>query len=195
MDIKDLLDKFEWNNTDEENIDGIPQPEFLVAEKILSCAESIATYILHNLSIDSCEDQRVITIAIPDSIDPLLQERKNTKWSIKSRETVFEVIRGAFISITDNESYKAQIGEKLNKLFSPVAPIFDMSSQEMEEIIKRGSSISNLYSHPDYKVKWMRLYDDPPMLVSTHLIFNGIVDQKEKVAGGEIIVEIGINTE
>lgn len=197
MDIKKLLDNFEWSDESAQDSGETAQPESLFAEKILACAESIADYIMNNISIDSCEDNKVITISVPDSIHPLLQERKNTKWTVDSRETVFEVIRGAFISVTDDESYRTQIEEKVNNLFSPPIPVFNLSQQEMEELLKRGSNLSFSNSHSPFRVEWMRLYDDPPMLISTHTMspFEGVVAKKEEITGGEIVVEIGINSD
>lgn len=184
--IEEKLNSFKWIDEEDSNVN---QPKSEIASQLLECAYSVAEYVQNNPKVDSLNNN-VISIDIPLSVHNLLAEKRNNKWSADSRDSVFEAIRGCFISVTDDQSYRQRLENKISdKLRKKITELdLEKINKELNECKRSVISFTSDQIEP-VKINWMRMYDDSPSSIQVNFENSSYRQDIER----EIVVEIGLN--
>jgi hypothetical protein len=160
-DQKDKIKHFNWTEDEQEGTEA--QPGIAIAEDVVECAKSIASYVLETLDTSHYDSGRFV-ISIPLGTHRLLQERYNPVWTDDSRAKIFELVRGVFSATVDAD--KDVLTDRINQIAMPSsagsAALNMLKSHAKEHDLDQ----SRIGEAPgQYRVKWAKLYDEPTVMV------------------------------
>lgn len=197
----------DFNVLEPDNFDELPdQPEYEICDKLISCAESVLSYVAENIKTEFYSGASFV-VPIPLNLHALLSEKYNANYSDYSRDLTFEVIRHIFNSLANDQNYKQEITDKINSVMvvpSVVSSVSDWKTkcQEKENtedipsdrrIFNHVDSNSTENDVPSLKVTWIEMFDNPS--VDVQVINKSTGDTKKHQEGGDIIVEIWFSNE
>ncbi len=140
---------FPWNDDDDDE-GTLEQPEYSVANDIITCAESLLSFLKRSISLDRLQDCKLVVEINPD-LHHLLSTRLDNKFSMESRLRVFDLIRCSFNQLCSFE--KDRIQDKIKEEFS------EFKDLVIKEVV--------LYDDPSVGI----IGEDGPERISIEIVF------------------------
>lgn len=155
----DQLEKIKNFKWDDEEEGSESQPGIAIAEDVIDCAKSIASYVLENISAKHYENGRFV-IPVPLELHRLLRERYNLEWTDDSRAKIFELVQGVFAVRMDAD--RGALIKRINEHAFPNAA----SPGMVADWKKQGFENPNAgKARKEYDVRWSKLYDEPSVSI------------------------------
>lgn len=121
-----LMDQFQWDSEDSESEESL----ITTPENIQQCAIAVVDYVAANIEkgdINATETGGIeITLLIPLTVDPLLEERFNEKWSIESRAEQIDKVKDAIDALVLQAEIKQKLDTSLTKIIPPAQAVWEV---------------------------------------------------------------------